>query len=78
LQSVTELAFLFAPIAGPLAIPLLLAGTASAGANFVLDASRYRALADAAGSGARPNTELVTRAADDEARMAIEAGGIAL
>lgn len=78
LQTVTELAFLFAPIAGPLAIPLLLVGTVAAGTNLVLDASRYSALAAAAGSGAQPGTQLVTRTAVDEARMAMEADMIAL
>ena len=78
LQTVTELAFLFAPIAGPLAIPLLLVGAGAAGANLALDSARYSALAAAAGSGARPGTELVTRTAVDEARMAMEADMIAL
>ncbi|HST20354.1 MAG TPA: DUF4157 domain-containing protein [Blastocatellia bacterium] len=78
LQTVTQLAFVFAPIAGPLAIPLLLVGVGAAGANYALDSSRYSALAAAAGSGAQPGTQLVTRTAVDEARMAMEADMIAL
>ncbi len=78
LQKVTELAFLFAPIAGPFAIPLLLVGAGAAATNLALDSARYSALAAAAGAGARPGTELVTRTAVDEARMAVEADTIAL
>lgn len=78
LQTVTQLAFVFAPIAGPLAIPLLLVGAGAAGVNLALDSARYSALSAAAGSGAKPGTELVTRTAVDEARMAVEADTIAL
>jgi hypothetical protein len=77
LQTVAELAFLFAPIAGPAAVPLLLVGATATGANLALDASRYQALAAAAGAGARPGTELVTRAAVDEARIAMESEALA-
>ena len=78
LQQVSQLAFLFAPIAGPFAIPLLLVGAGAAATNLALDSARYSALAAAAGAGARPGTELVTRTAVDEARMAVEADTIAL
>jgi hypothetical protein len=77
LQQVGQIAFLLAPLAGPAAIPLLLAGTAAAGTNFALDVTRYQALAAAAGSAAMPGTELVARSAVDEARMTAEAEGIA-
>lgn len=78
LQSLAQIAFVLAPIAGPAAIPLLLAGTAATGANFALDFARYQALSDAAGSSARPGTELVSRRMADEARMTMEAEAIAL
>jgi hypothetical protein len=77
LHSVAQIAFVFAPVAGRLAVPALLAGTVASGANLALDASLYQALSDAAGSGARPGTELVTGAAVDEARMATEADALA-
>ncbi len=77
LQTVAELAFLFAPLAGPAAIPLMLAGTTALGANLVLDASRYEALAAAARTHAQPGTQLVTPQAVDEARMAVEADTLA-
>jgi hypothetical protein len=77
MQQISQLAFLFAPLSGPLAIPLMMAGTAVAGASMVLDSGRYAALADAAGSAAKPGSELVTKAAVDEARMAAEADTLA-
>lgn len=78
LQSIAQLAFLFAPVAGPLAIPLLLVGNAATAVNLQLDLARYQALADAARAGAKPGTELVTQTQVDEARMVAEADGLAL
>ena len=77
LQTVAQFAFIFAPLAGPAAIPLMLAGTTALGANLVLDASRYEALAAAARTHAQPGTQLVAPQAVDEARMAVEADALA-
>jgi hypothetical protein len=77
LQSIAQIAFLLAPVAGPLAVPLLLVGTTASGANLVLDLQRYNALADASRAGAKPGTQLVTPGQVDEARMAVEADAIA-
>lgn len=77
LQQISQLAFLFAPLAGPLAFPLMMVGTTAAGASLVLDSARYAALADAAGSAAKPGTQLVSKGAVDEARMAAEADTLA-
>jgi hypothetical protein len=78
LAKVAELAFLVAPLTGGTSMIAVLAiGTAATGANLVLDAQRYQALAAARSAGAQPGTELVTSGAVDEAKVAMESDAIA-
>jgi hypothetical protein len=78
LQKVSELAFLLAPLTGGASLVALLAiGTIATGANLVLDAQRYEALAAAKGAGAQPGTDIVTSGAVDEAKAAMESDAFA-
>ena len=78
LQEVSQLAFLLAPLTGGASLVALLAvGAVASGANLVLDAQRYEALAAAKGAGAQPGTDIVTSGAVDEAKAAMESDAIA-
>jgi hypothetical protein len=78
LQQIAEFAFLLAPLTGGASMVALLAvGTTATGANLVLDAQRYEALAAAKAAGAQPGTDIVSGGVVDEARAAMESDAIA-
>jgi hypothetical protein len=78
LSSATELLFLVAPLAGPGAIFVMLAGLAVAGVKAVLSADRFEAMATAAKTAAAPGTEIVTASAVDDADKQAQADKAAL
>lgn len=59
LQLVAHIAFLLAPFTGGASLFLLAAGTAALGANAVISAAQYTAMADAAKATPLPGTDLV-------------------
>jgi hypothetical protein len=78
LSSASELLFLVAPLAGPGAIFVMLAGLAVAGVTAALSADRFEAMATAAKTSAAPGTEIVSASAVDDAGKQAEADKAAL
>jgi hypothetical protein len=78
LSSATELLFLVAPLAGPGAIFVMLAGLAVAGVKAAVSADRFEAMATAAKTATAPGTEIVSSSAVDDADKQAQADKAAL